>query len=129
MCIWRPVLYGTSSLQIYGGPGSLSQDFKIWPILSKAVDPVDPSFLYVKKSHENKNNHLLPLEHSATLLTCIIDNWSSFLSGCSRQIYCIISSQYTSYNIHICIQVSVSVCRYSTGFYRTQYPASNTHKS
>ena len=38
-------------LQIYGGPGSLSHDFKIWP---KAVGPVDPSFLVVKKSHFNK---------------------------------------------------------------------------
>ena len=45
-----------TGLQIYGGHGSLSHDFKIWPItLSKAVGPVDPSFLGVKKSHFNKN--------------------------------------------------------------------------
>ena len=38
-----------TGLQIYGGPGSLSHDFKIWPI-TKAVGPVDPSFLVVKIS-------------------------------------------------------------------------------
>ena len=41
-------------LQIYGGPGSLSQDFKIWPFTSEAVGPVDPSILVVTKSHFNK---------------------------------------------------------------------------
>ena len=40
--------------QIYGGPGSLSHDFKIWPITSKAVGPVDPFILVVKKSYFNK---------------------------------------------------------------------------
>ena len=44
-------------LQIYGGPGSLSHDFKIWPITSKAVGPVDPSILVVKKSHLYKTFH------------------------------------------------------------------------
>ena len=39
-----------SGLQIYGGPGSLSHDFKIWPITSKAVGPVDPSFLVCEKN-------------------------------------------------------------------------------
>ena len=43
-----------TGLQIYGGPGSLSHDFKIWPITSKAVGPVDPFFLVVKISHFNK---------------------------------------------------------------------------
>ena len=46
-----------SGLQIYGGPGSLSYDFKNGPSLSKVVGPVDPSFLVVKKSHFNKNIH------------------------------------------------------------------------
>ena len=31
---------------------------KYGPSLSKAVGPVDPSFLVVKKSHFNKNIHL-----------------------------------------------------------------------
>ena len=39
-----------TGLQIYGGPGSLSHDFKIWPLLSNEVGPVDPSFLVVKKN-------------------------------------------------------------------------------
>ena len=126
---------------------------KYGPSLFKAVGPVDPSFLVVKKSHFNKNIHLTaslqtPLtrkymkvvnmvkpvlsshskkdktkilitndslmkveriarEHSAILLTCInrllvlkTNFWSSFLSGRIRQV-----------NIHICIQMSVSVCR------------------
>ena len=44
-------------LQIYGGPKSLSHDFKIWPITFqalKAVGPRDPSFLVVKKSQFHK---------------------------------------------------------------------------
>ena len=46
-------------LQIYGGPGSLSHDdFKYDPSLSKAVGPVDPSFLVVKIFHFNKNIYL-----------------------------------------------------------------------
>ena len=46
-------------LQIYGGPRSLSHDFKYGPSLSKAVGPVDPFFMVVKKSHFNKNIHLI----------------------------------------------------------------------
>ena len=41
-------------LQIYGGPGSLSHDFKIWPFTFQGSGPVDPSLLVVKKSHFNK---------------------------------------------------------------------------
>ena len=47
------VKIGAPGLQIYGGPGSLSHEYKIWRI-SKAVGQVDPSFLVVKKSHFNK---------------------------------------------------------------------------
>ena len=45
-----------TGLQIYGGLGSLSHDFKIWPIMG----PVDPSFLVVKKISLTliKKNHL-----------------------------------------------------------------------
>ena len=43
------IFWGDTGLQIYGGPRPLSHDFKI--SLSKAVGPVDPSFLVVKKSH------------------------------------------------------------------------------
>ena len=39
-------------LWIYGGPGSMIS--KYGPSLSKAVGPVDPSFLVVKKSYLNK---------------------------------------------------------------------------
>ena len=38
-------------------PGSLSHDSKYGPSLSKALGPVDPSFLIVNKSHLNKNIH------------------------------------------------------------------------
>ena len=44
----------SAGLQIYGGPGSLSHDFKIWPITFQGSAPVDSSFLVVKKSHFNK---------------------------------------------------------------------------
>ena len=48
----------TTGLQIYGGPGSLFHDFKIWPITFQGRGLVDPSFLVVKISHFNKNIHL-----------------------------------------------------------------------
>ena len=40
------------------GPGHCPMISKYGPSLSKAVGPVDPSFLVVKKSHFNKNIHL-----------------------------------------------------------------------
>ena len=40
------------------GPGHCPMISKYGPSLSKAVGPVDPSFLVVKKSHFNKNVHL-----------------------------------------------------------------------
>ena len=40
------------------GPGHCPMISKYGPSLSKTVGPVDPSFLVVKKSHFNKNNHL-----------------------------------------------------------------------
>ena len=43
-----------AGLQIYVGPGSLSHNFKIWPITFQGSGPMDPSFLVVKKSHFNK---------------------------------------------------------------------------
>ena len=36
------------------GPGHCPMISKYGPLLSKAVDPVDPSFLVLKKSHLNK---------------------------------------------------------------------------
>ena len=47
-----------SGLQIYGGPRSLSHDFKIWPITFQGSGPSGPILLVVKKSHFNKNIHL-----------------------------------------------------------------------
>ena len=52
------LLQDRSGLQIYGGPGSLSQDFKIWPIAFQGSGPSGPIFLVVKKSHFNENIHL-----------------------------------------------------------------------
>ena len=48
------IKYSLSALQIYGGPASLSIDFKIWPITFQGSGPSDPSFLAVTKSHFNK---------------------------------------------------------------------------
>ena len=45
-----------AGLQIYCDPGPIIS--KYGPSLSKAVGPVDPSFLVVKKSHFDKNIHL-----------------------------------------------------------------------
>ena len=43
-----------TGFQNYGGPGSLSHDFKYSPSLSKAMGPVDPSLLVVKNLTFNK---------------------------------------------------------------------------
>ena len=48
---------------------------------------------------------MLPLEHSAILLTCISDNWSSFLVAAEDRFYCIISSQYTYMHTSVCVSV------------------------
>ena len=40
------------------GPGHCPMISKYGPSLSKAVGPVDPSFIVAKKSHFNKNVHL-----------------------------------------------------------------------
>ena len=41
------------------GPGHCPMISKYGPSLSKAVGPVDPSFVIVKKSHFNKNIHII----------------------------------------------------------------------
>ena len=50
------VIATVTDLPIYSGHRWLSHDFKYGPALSKAVGPVDPSFLVVKKSHFNKKS-------------------------------------------------------------------------
>ena len=47
-----------AGLHIYGGPGHCPMILKYAPSLSKALDPVDPSFLVVEKSYFNKNIYL-----------------------------------------------------------------------
>ena len=44
------------ALRFMVGPGHCPMISKYGPSLSKAVGPVDPSFLVVKKSHLNKEN-------------------------------------------------------------------------
>ena len=48
----------TQAFRFMVGPGHCPMISKYGPALSKAVGPVDPSFLVVKKSHFNKNIHL-----------------------------------------------------------------------
>ena len=47
-----------AGLQFMMGPGLCPMTSKYGPSLSKAVCPVDPSFLVVKKSQFNKDIHL-----------------------------------------------------------------------
>ena len=50
---------GSPGLQIYGGPGSLSHDFKIWPITFQGSGHSGPIlFSCEKKSHFSTNIHL-----------------------------------------------------------------------
>ena len=46
-----PYVNSITGLQIYRGPGSLSRDFKKWPITFQGSGPF---LLVVKKSHFNK---------------------------------------------------------------------------
>ena len=48
----------TQAFRFMVGPGHCPMLSKYGPLLSKAVGPVDPSFLVVKKSHFNKYIHL-----------------------------------------------------------------------
>ena len=47
-----------AGLQIYGGPGSLSHDFKIWPITFQGSGPSGPILFSCEKILLNKNVHL-----------------------------------------------------------------------
>ena len=67
------------------GPGNCSMISKYGPSLSKAVGPVDPSFLVVKISHFNKNMEVSAdnrLSLAKSLLT----------TSCIFQYYCILSN-------------------------------------
>ena len=46
----------TSGLQIYGGPGSLSHDFRIWPITFQGSGPSRPIRFSCEKTVFNKKN-------------------------------------------------------------------------
>ena len=48
----------TQAFRFMVGPGHCPMISMYGPSLSKAVGPVDPSFLVVKKSHFNENIHL-----------------------------------------------------------------------
>ena len=52
------LLYVSQAFRFMVGPGHCLMISKYGPSLSKAVGPVDPSFLVVKKSYFNKNNNL-----------------------------------------------------------------------
>ena len=57
----RPFYTGFTVVQAFRfmvGPGHCPMISKYGQSLSKAVGPVDPSFLVVKKTHFNKNIHL-----------------------------------------------------------------------
>ena len=66
------------SLQIYGGPGSLSHDFKIWPITFKGSGSSGPILFSCKKSHFNKN-----IYHTASLQT--LQNSFQYSKTCLKQ--------------------------------------------
>ena len=59
---YQPVSFSlradNAGLQIYGGPGSLSHDFKIWPITFQGSGPSGPILFSCEKFHFNKNIHL-----------------------------------------------------------------------
>ena len=62
-CIWLKQIMELSTvvgIQIYGGPGSLSLDFKIWPITFQGSGPSGPIHFSREKSHFSliKNIHL-----------------------------------------------------------------------
>ena len=44
-----PPFLGLAGLQIYGGPGSLSHDYKIWPITFQSSGPSGPILFSCEK--------------------------------------------------------------------------------
>ena len=48
-------IFANAGLQIYGGPGSLSHNFKIWPITFQGSGPSGPILFMCEKTQFNKN--------------------------------------------------------------------------
>ena len=60
--VWKLITNELQAFRFMVGPGHCPMISKYGPSLSKAVSPVDPSFLVVKISHFNKNIHLTTIE-------------------------------------------------------------------
>ena len=104
------------------GSGHCPMISKYGPSLSKAVGPVDPSFLVVKISHFNKNRQNKDLNKNSGLMKvkriaecspwsilqyfrpALSNNWSSFLSGCLRKVLL-----YNQQSLYIYMHTSVCV--------------------
>ena len=56
--VWKLIINELQAFRFMVGLGHCPMISKYGPSLSKAVDPVDPSFLVVKISQFNKNIHL-----------------------------------------------------------------------
>ena len=52
--LWTKFIFTDTGLQIYGGPGSLTHDFKIWPITFQGSGPSGPILFSFEKSHFNE---------------------------------------------------------------------------
>ena len=128
-------IYPLQAFKFMVGPGHCPMNSKYGPSLSKAVGPVDPSFLVVKKSHFNKNIHLTstkqkvyvgsqysktchkqPLKKDKTKI--LITNGSLMKVESIAELVFFFEwplqtgfTVYSAVNIQVCIQVSVSVCR------------------
>ena len=62
--------YNVQAFRFMVGPGHCPMIPKYGPSLFKAAGAVDPSFLFVKKSHFNKNIHLTASLLHRTKSTC-----------------------------------------------------------
>ena len=56
-CMGFQQMKSETGLQIYGGPGSLSHYFKIWPITFQGSGPSGPILFSCEKSHFNKKKY------------------------------------------------------------------------
>ena len=54
--LWVKVTGNVAGLHIYGGPGSLSHDFKIWPITFQGSGPSGPILFRCEKNLTSINS-------------------------------------------------------------------------
>ena len=89
-----------AGLQIYGGPGSLSNDFKIWPITFQGSGPI-----LVKKSHFNNRYSSYNKSTNSTKQKVLVG--SQYSKTCPKQLHKILITNGTLMKVKIITECSL----------------------